>query len=203
MGRRKKKQAYSGIIEIDDKLISADITDELFACDIAKCKGACCVEGDLGAPLEKEELQIMDEIYETVEPYMRAEGKKAVKAQGTYVRDFTGNFSTTLIEGKECAYVTFKNGIALCAIEQAFNDGKLDFQKPISCHLYPIKISSFKEVDRLNYDRWDICSAACNKGEREGIPVYKFVKNALIRKYGEEFYEVLAAIAKRREEEEI
>jgi len=198
---RKKKNNHPGIIEIDDKLISAEVTDELFACDIFKCKGACCVEGDLGAPLEKEELPIMEEIYAQVEPYMRPEGIKAVKAQGTYVRDFTGNYSTPLVEGRECAYVTFKKGIALCAIEQAHAEGKVDFQKPVSCHLYPIRVSSYKEVDRLNYDRWDICSAACSRGEAEGIPVYEFVKDALIRKYGEEFYQVLDTIAKRREQE--
>lgn len=200
---RKKKNTHPDIIEIDDKWISAEVTDELFACDISKCKGACCVEGDLGAPLAKEELPIMEEIYEKVEPYMRPEGIKAVKSQGTYVRDFTGNYSTTLVEGKECAFVTFKKGIALCAIEQAHADGKVDFQKPVSCHLYPIRISSYKKIDRLNYDRWSICSTACSRGEAEGIPVYEFVKDGLIRKYGEDFYKALDFIAKDREKEEI
>lgn len=200
-GRNKKAQ--SDIIEIDDKWISSEVTDELFACDISKCKGACCVEGDIGAPLDKEELPIMKEIYDTVEPYMRPEGVKAVKAQGTYVKDFTGNYSTPLVAGKECAYVTFKNGIALCAIEQAHADGKLDFQKPVSCHLYPIRVSSYRKIDRLNYDRWSICSAACTRGEAESIPVYEFVKDGLIRKYGEDFYLALDAIAKDREKEEM
>ncbi|MEM6800770.1 MAG: DUF3109 family protein [Bacteroidota bacterium] len=202
MRRRKKKKVFPGIIEIEDTLISSEVVEELFACDIVRCKGACCVEGDLGAPLEQEELSIMDEIYETVEPYMRAEGKKVVKQSGTYVKDFTGNYSTPLVDGKECVYVTFKNGIASCAIEQAHLDGKLDFQKPISCHLYPIRVSSYQGTDRLNYDRWDICSAACNRGEAEGIAVYEFVKSALIRKYGEKFYEVLDEIAKNISKEE-
>ena len=181
MYRRKKNQPT--LIEIDDKLVSSEVMGELFACDITKCKGACCVEGDLGAPLEDDELQILDEIYDKVVPYMRKEGKEAVMEQGYWIHDFTDNYSTPLVNHKECAYVTFSDdGIALCAIEQAWQDGKIDFQKPISCHLYPIRISSSAYYDLLNYDRWDICAAACVRGGKDKIKVYEFVKDALVRK---------------------
>jgi hypothetical protein len=147
------------IIEVDGKLISGEVMGELFACDLSKCKGACCVEGDLGAPLEKEELAILDDIAEAVEPYLREEGKQAIREQGNYVHDFTGDYSTPLVEGRECAYVTFSpDGIALCGIEQAWQDGKIDFQKPISCHLYPVRVSKSAYYDLLNYDQWDICA---------------------------------------------
>ncbi|MEM6348668.1 MAG: DUF3109 family protein [Bacteroidota bacterium] len=203
MGRKKKRSAFEGVIQIKDKLISGEVIEEKFACDLLKCKGACCVEGDLGAPLEREELAVMDQIYEEVEPYMREEGKQAVAEQGKYLLDFTGEYSTPLVEGRECAYVTFsENGLALCAIEQAWAEGKITFQKPISCHLYPIRITAYSDFDALNYDRWDICSDACNKGEAAGIRVFEFTKSALIRKYGEEFYRSLETIVAQKEAQE-
>lgn len=180
------------MVIIDDVLVSPAVVEECFACDILKCKGACCIEGELGAPLEKSELQILDEIYEEVKPYLREKGRQAISDQGTYVFDFTGDYSTPLIDGGECAYVTFsESGIAMCGIEQAWHDGKIDFQKPISCHLYPVRIVKSKKLEALNYDRWEICSAACHKGAASQTHVYEFVKDALIRKYGEAFYEVL------------
>lgn len=194
----KKKSA--DIIEIGDKLVSAEVLEELFACDVARCKGACCVEGDLGAPLEEKELATLKTIYPQVEPYLRKEGKKAIDKQGKYIRDFTGGYSTPLVNDRECAYVNFsEDGIALCAIEQAYEDGKIDFKKPVSCHLYPVRISSSRYYDVLNYDRWDICAAACVKGKNSRTKVYEFVKDALIRKYGEEFYDALDGISKARE----
>lgn len=179
---------------IEDIFVSGEVTDELFACDLAKCKGACCVGGDLGAPLEQEELAILKEILPTVKPYMREAGINAIKAQGEYIKDEDGDFSTPLVNGAECAYVTFdKKGVALCAIEQAYFDGKVHFRKPISCHLYPIRIHKTQRMESLNYDVWDICKDACIRGKKEGIPVYQFVKEAIIRKYGEDFYAQLDA----------
>ncbi|RMG55389.1 MAG: DUF3109 family protein [Bacteroidetes bacterium] len=185
------------MIQIDDKLISSEVVEELFACDISRCKGACCVEGDLGAPLEDEELAILEEIYPKVKPFLRKAGIRAIEQQGTWVRDFTQSHSTPLVEGRECAYVTFSpEGVALCGIEQAWQAGKIDFQKPISCHLYPIRTSKHRDFEALNYDRWDICSPACKLGRTEGIRVYEFVKGALIRRYGEAFYEELDGVVK-------
>lgn len=204
MSKRKKSAPRgSAIIQIEDKLISEEVTTELFHCDIAACQGACCVEGELGAPLETDELEILDEIYPVVKPYLREAGTEAIEAQGTSVLDFTHSYSTPLVNGRECAYVTFnEQGVALCGIEQAWEDGKVPFRKPISCQLYPIRVTKYREVEALNYDRWDICSAACSLGARKGIPVYEFVQEALTRKYGKEFYATLDALVKQRQEVE-
>lgn len=197
---RKKRPQFAGVIQIDDKLISSEITEELFHCDISACKGACCVEGELGAPLSDEELKILDEIYEQVKPYLKKEGIEAIEEQGTSVLDFTHAYSTPLVHGRECAYTTFDDkGVAMCGIEQAWADGAVSFRKPISCHLYPIRVQEYESFTALNYDRWSICSAACTLGEKKGIPVYEFAKDAIVRAYGESFYETLAAIVKAQE----
>lgn len=196
----KKKHQHTLAI-IDDKFISGELLDELFACDISKCKGECCVGGDFGAPLEETELRILEEIYPKVEPYMEEAGREAVKAQGKYLNARKGIYSTPLVNGRECAYVYFDKGIALCAIEKAHAEGKIDFQKPISCHLYPVRITKNRTMEALNYDRWDICGAACVSGKKRGIKVYEFVKDALIRKYGADFYQQLDEAVKAEEAE--
>ena len=187
---------------IQDKLISEDLIQEQFLCQLDACKGACCWEGDFGAPLEKEELSTLDRIYADVKPFLRQEGIKAIEEQGRYVQfeGDSGEYGTTLIDGRDCAYLTYEeNGIAKCGIEKAYEAGTTDFQKPISCHLYPVRITKKKETgfEALNYDRWDICSAACSAGKKAKLPIYQFVKTAIIRKYGDEFYEELDALANR------
>lgn len=180
------------MILVGNTVISDDIKDNLFVCHLEKCKGACCVEGDLGAPLEEDELPIMEEIFEKVKPYLSPEGIAEIEKQGKYIEDFEGDYSTPTINGKECAYATFNdNGILKCGIEQAYLDGKISFQKPISCHLYPIRITKYEEYDALNYDRWSICSDACTLGSQLNVPLYKFLKTPLTRKYGEEWYREL------------
>ncbi|MDX2306294.1 MAG: DUF3109 family protein [Microscillaceae bacterium] len=174
---------------IGNTYISDDIVEEFFVCDLEKCKGACCVEGDLGAPLEKEELPIIEAIYEKVKPYLTSKGIAAIEKQGTFIRDYEGDFSTPTINGKECAYAFYdKRGILKCGIEAAYRDGKIDFQKPISCHIYPIRISKIGEDEALNYNQWNICAPACRLGAMLSQPIYKFLKEALIRKYGEAWY---------------
>jgi hypothetical protein len=185
------------MIIIDEILISSELNSQFFACDIAKCKGACCVEGDVGAPLEIEEKAILKEIFPKVAPYLRPEGLKAIREQGVFVKDFTGDFSTPLVEGKECAYVVFEKGIALCGIEKAWAEEKIEFRKPISCHLYPVRVHKSKSFETINYDRWHICNPACSRGAESGVRVYEFVKDALIRKYGESFYKALDTEAKK------
>lgn len=180
------------MILIDDTCISDDIAEKFFVCNLEKCKGACCVEGDLGAPLEVSELPVLEEIYESVKPYLTPEGIAAIEEQGKYIKDWEGDYSTTTINDKECAYAFYdEKGILKCGIEQAWLDGKTDFKKPISCHLYPIRVTKYDQFQALNYDRWSICSDACTFGEQLGVEVYRFLKEPLIRAYGEEWYRQL------------
>lgn len=185
---------------IGDVIVTEDVTSEQFACNLDACKGACCWEGDYGAPLEEDELEIMETIYPAVEPYLLPQGKAAIEAQGYFVETpDNGGHATTLINNGACAYMTRNaEGIALCGIEQAWRDGKIPWKKPISCHLYPIRIQSLGPdgFEALNYDRWDICSAACTNGKRKNIRIFEFAKAALVRKYGEDWYdELVAAVA--------
>lgn len=180
------------MIELGKVILSEDVKDKFFVCNLDKCKGACCVEGDLGAPLEEEELAKLEEIYAAVEPYLSEEGKAAIHAQGKYILDEDNDYSTPTVGGKECAYAIYdEKGVLKCGIEQAWIDGKTDFKKPISCHLYPIRISKYDDFDALNYDQWEICNPACSLGKELQVPVYKFLKDALIRKYGEQWYDEL------------
>lgn len=179
------------MIVIDNTVISDDIGDMFFACDLAKCKGACCVEGDMGAPLNEDELPVFEEIYDKVKPYLTKEGRKAIEDQGLYVIDEDGDYTTPTIGGRECAFAIYEKGILKCAIEKAYYEKKIDYKKPISCHLYPIRITQYDHFDALNYDRWHICNPACRNGRDLGLPIYKFLKEPLIRKYGAEWYATL------------
>ena len=190
------------MIQIDDKLISEDLFSEEFVCTLAKCKGICCVEGDAGAPLDEDETKILDEIYPKIKPYLRPEGIQAIEEQGTYTLDFEGDLVTPLVNNAECAYVIFdEKGYTKCAIEKAYEDGVIDWQKPISCHLYPIRITEYSNFSAINYHEWDICSDACTLGKELGVKVYQFLKKPLIRKYGEEFYQTLSEAAEEWEKE--
>ncbi len=190
------------MIQIDDKLISEDLFSEEFVCNLAKCKGICCVEGDAGAPLDEDETKILDEIYPKIKPYLRPEGIQAIEEQGTYTLDFEGDLVTPLVNNAECAYVIFdEKGYTKCAIEKAYEDGVIDWQKPISCHLYPIRITEYSNFSAINYHEWDICSDACTLGKELGVKVYQFLKKPLIRKYGEEFYQTLSKAAEEWEKE--
>jgi len=184
---------------VQDKLISNDVLERKFICNLNACKGACCWEGDIGAPLEEEELTVLEKIYDKVSPFLNEKGKKAIEEQGkyTYYKQ-PQEYGTPLIDNGACAYMTKDElGMAKCGIEQAFLAGEIEFKKPISCHLYPIRVNKDERVlfEALNYDEWDICSAACELGEKEQVPVYQFLKEALIRKYGKDFYEELEAAA--------
>jgi hypothetical protein len=177
------------MIQIKQTILSNDLFQKKFVCDLTACKGACCVEGDAGAPLEKEELAVLDAIFEKVKPYLSPAGVKAIESQGKYIQDDDGEYVTHLINGKECAYTVFDSkGTAMCGIELAHKDQKISFKKPISCHLYPIRITKYSQFDALNYHEWKICSPACFLGEKLSVKVYQFLKEPLIRKYGEEWY---------------
>lgn len=180
------------MIAIDNTLVSDELFSKKFICDLSACKGACCVEGESGAPLEAREIDLLEEAYPAVKPFMRPVGVAAVEEQGVFTVDVDGEFVTPLVNGAECAFVTFdRMGIAKCAIEQAHNAGKTDFKKPVSCHLYPIRITPLKDFDALNYHYWPVCDPARECGAKLDVTVFRFLKEPLIRKYGEEYYQQL------------
>jgi len=177
------------MFQLGKTIISEDILEKDFMCNLSACKGACCVQGDAGAPLEKKETKILKEIYPKIKPFLRNEGVNAIEEQGTFITNEDGEFETPLINGADCAYVIFdEKKVALCAIEEAYNRDEVSFKKPLSCHLYPIRIKDYSEFSAVNYHQWQVCDDACTLGKELQVPVYKFVKQALIRKFGEEWY---------------
>lgn len=187
------------MFQLGKTIISEDIIEKEFVCNLSACKGACCIEGDAGAPLLKEEVTILDNIYDKVKPFLRKEGIDAIEAQGTSIVSDFGDLETPLVNDAECAYVIFdEKGTALCAIEEAYNKGLVDWKKPISCHLYPIRVRDFSEFSSVNYHKWEICDDACSLGKELQVPVYKFLKEALIRRFGENWYMELEKVAKEK-----
>jgi len=192
------------MIAIENVLVSDDVIEATFVCDLHKCKGGCCEDGDAGAPLEKEEKKILDENFDVIKPYLTKEGLQEIERQGKYLYDREFGWVTPTVNGKICAYgFRDKQGIIKCGIEQAYYDGRLTWKKPISCHLYPIKISKSKIYTNVNYEPRDVlCRPACTLGKKLKIPVYQFLKEAIVRKFGNEFYEALHQIAIEHFEEE-
>lgn len=185
------------MIQVDDILLSEELFTQHFVCDLASCKGACCIEGDAGAPLEIEEISIIEDNIDAIKPFMTPEGLKSIEELGVFEVDTDGDYVTTLNSGKECAFTTYdKNGTAKCGIEDAQRAGALDFKKPISCHLYPIRVSKLKLHEALNYDKLKICAPACVCGSKLKVKVYQFLKEPLIRKYGEDWYTHLTEVDK-------
>lgn len=184
------------MLQIDNTLISLDVFEKKFVCDLGACKGECCVEGDSGAPLETDETKKLEQIYPKVKKYMTKSGIKAIEKQGTWVIDQDGDKVTPLVNNHECAY-TYKDekGIVFCAIEKAYLNHEIDFQKPVSCHLYPIRITKYEAYDAVNYETNKLCIPARIHGETLGVPLYKFVKDPLIRKYGKAWYRQLEIAA--------
>lgn len=187
------------MIQIENTLVSFDIFEKKFCCDLTVCKGVCCIDGDSGAPLEKDEPRKLKQNYGSIKDFMKPEGILAVEKQGFAVIDKDGDLVTPLIEGCECAFAIEENGSCWCAVEKAWTQGKSDFRKPVSCHLYPIRITRYPEFEVLNYNKWEICQCARLKGEKEGIPLYRFLKEALVAHYSEEWYEQLEYAAQEIE----
>lgn len=185
------------MISIGNSLVSPELLEEEFVCNLSACKGACCIEGDAGAPLTGEEVRILQEEFDQIKSYLRPEGVSAIEELGTSVIDPSdGEPVTPLIKGRECAYVIFdEKGVTKCGIEKAWEQGATAFRKPVSCHLYPIRIQEYEEYDAVNYHQWQICSAACSLGKELKVPVYRFTRDALIRKYGSDWYSELEAVA--------
>jgi len=185
---------------IDDILVNDEIYEENFICNIKKCKGACCWEGDFGAPLDAEEIEIIEKDLDKIMPFLSDEGQKHITEKGffTYYEDLKKN-GTGLLPNAHCIFLTFKEGIGKCGIEQAYENEKTSFKKPISCHLYPIRVDKNEEngFDVLKYDKWDICSEACKLGEQKRVRVFEFLKEALVRKYGSVFYSQLESMVSK------
>ena len=179
------------MLQIDNAILSFDILETKFACDIKKCKGACCILGDSGAPLENCEVDLLESLHAQIRPFMRKEGIEAVELHGTSVIDSDGDKVTPLVNNKECAYVIFEEGIAKCAIERAYESKVISFRKPISCHLYPIRITKYSSFEALNYHKWDICKPALKNGIKMDIPLYIYLEESLTRKFGNDWYQQL------------
>lgn len=184
------------MIQIGDKVVSKELFENHFICHLEKCEGNCCVFGDSGAPLEDGEVLLIDEFLNSIKPYLRAEGLRAVNEKGGWEIDSDGDKVTPLVGWDECAFTLFEDGIARCAIEKAYEDGSIPFQKPISCHLYPIRVSRLKSGIALNYHRWSICEPARLLGKKEGIPVFRFLREPITRVYGPQFYSELEIVYK-------
>lgn len=182
------------MIQINDTVVSEILLEKKFVCNLNACKGACCIEGDAGAPLEEGELSELENVFDAVKEYL---SEKAITAleEDLYTVDSDGEFVTQLVDGKECAFVSFKeDGTTQCSIEQAYNDGKTKFKKPISCHLFPVRITPYKNFTAVNYAHWDICNDACALGEELGVQTYQFLKEPLIRTFGEDWFKELELI---------
>ena len=185
------------LVEIEDKIISTEIFNQKFVCDLSACKGACCVEGDNGAPLIDEEVKLIQHNLEKIKPFMTKAGISEVEKNGVSYLDADDEPVTALVNGRDCAFVyKDKLGNAKCSIEKAYREKKIDFNKPISCHLYPIRVKKIGEFTALNYDRWNICEPACDCGNKLQVSVYRFLKEALIRAFGEAFYKELELVDK-------
>ena len=184
------------MFQLGKTIVSEDLIEKDFVCNLSKCKGECCVSGVAGAPLEKSEVDLLEEIYPKVKPFLRKEGISAIEQQGTSIKTNLGELETPLVNNSECAYLIFnENKIASCGIEEAYNTGVINWKKPISCHLYSVRVKAYSEFAAVNYHKWDICDDACSLGNELKVPVYKFVKEALIRKFGTNWYLELEKVA--------
>lgn len=190
------------MIVIDDTLVSEELGKIYFSCDLHNCHGDCCVEGDAGAPLEEEEISILEDALDDIKPYMTEEGKSVVEKNGVFDYDIDGEWVTPLVNDRECAFVYFENGISFCAIEKAWREGKIKFQKPVSCHLYPVRLKKLKFNTAVNYDHWEICNPALLKGKKNNVKVYQFLKEPLIRKFGKKWYQKLSEAFEQKAKKE-
>lgn len=180
------------MLQIDETIISLELLEEQFLCDLDNCKGICCIEGDDGAPLEIEEVKIIEDLLPLIWDDLTDKSKEVIKKQGVSYIDDDGEPVTSIVNGAECVFTyTDDQGVCKCAIEKAFREGKTDFYKPISCHLYPIRLQKYEEFIAVNYHRWSVCNCARKLGKKNKLAVYQFLKEPLIRKFGEEWYEQL------------
>lgn len=187
------------MLAIQKTLVSLDLLERFFVCDLSACKGACCVKGDSGAPMTDEEIDLLENIIDDVLPYLDEEGKAMIAQKGIFEIDTDGDKGTALLDNGRCAFsLVDESGMVSCGIEKAERAGDVTFKKPISCHLYPVRVTEYKEYDAVNYNKWDICKPACECGAKLDVPLFKFLKEALTRKYGSAWYEELEIIDQLR-----
>ena len=192
------------MFQIDDTLVSLDVVERCFLCDLSHCKGQCCVEGDSGAPLEEEALPKLQAVLPLIWGDVWPAAQAMIQKRGVAYVDEEGDLVTSIVHGKDCVFTCYDaDGVCKCAIEKAYREGKSDFYKPISCHLYPIRITQYRDFKAVNYHRWAVCKAAELLGEREKVPVYRFLKEPLIRKFGQEWYEALDECAQEWEKQRL
>jgi hypothetical protein len=189
----------SEMLRLGKTVISEEILDTDFVCNLSACKGVCCVDGEAGAPVEDRETAILVDIFMDVKPFLRPEGIAAIEEQGAFVKGEDGEWETPLVDNNECAYVVYSNeGIVKCGLEEAYNHGVTKWKKPVSCHLYPVRVTEYEQLTAVNYHKWHICDPACSLGTTLQVPVYKFVRDALIRKFGKRWYDRLEKLAALR-----
>lgn len=185
------------MLEIQNTLVSLDIVEQYFCCDLASCLGECCIEGDAGAPITEEEKQALEEVVPVVEPFLLPAAVDVIKRQGVSYVDEEGDLVTSIVDGRNCVFTFYgPGGMCLCAIEHANRQGLTDVQKPVSCALYPVRITEYPSFTALNYHKWKICKGACVKGRKDGIRLYEFLRAPLIRRFGQEWYDELALTAR-------
>ena len=184
------------MLQIDNTLISLDLIEQKFKCDLKKCKGACCLHGDSGAPLEEDEKKALKEIFPKIKSYLPKKNLHSLKKEGLYYKDKEGDWVTTLVDGKQCAYSFLENDIYYCAIEKAYINNKINFRKPLSCHLYPVRTKNYTDFTAINYEEWEICKPAIIQGKEEGLILFEFLKIPLIKKFGIKWYDELKNAAK-------
>lgn len=184
------------MFQIKDTIIASDIIEENFLCDLSVCKGECCVEGDSGAPLEEDEVKKIEDLLPRVWNDLSPAAQAVIQQQGVAYRDSDGDMVTSIVNGKDCVFTYYdEKGICKCTIEKAYREGNTDFYKPISCHLYPIRLQKYKDFTAVNYHRWSVCKAAVLLGNKEGLKIYQFLKEPLIRRFGEDWYNELTLVA--------
>ncbi|MDR0833050.1 MAG: DUF3109 family protein [Candidatus Symbiothrix sp.] len=192
------------MIQINDAVVSLDVLEQFFCCDLAACKGCCCIEGDAGAPVEFDEIPQIEAVVPIVWDKLSEKAQQVIEHYGPVYVDSSGEFVTSIVDGEDCVFTCYDdNGSCLCAIEQAFRAGKTDFYKPVSCHLYPIRLKKYDTFTAVNYHRWPICEDAIPCGKKHGIKVYQFLKEPLIRKFGQEWYNHLCTVAKEWEKSQL
>ena len=185
------------MLQIDDTIVSLDILEESFICDLSACKGICCVEGDSGAPVEDEEVALLEKVLPHVWEDLSPKAQEVINRQGVVYVDEDGEYVTSIVDGEDCVFTCYdENGYCKCAIEKAYREGRVDFYKPISCHLYPVRVAKYNGFRAVNYHRWNVCQAAMLFGLKSEVKVYQFLKEPLIHKFGKEWYAQLCEAAK-------